>query len=157
MASFTPKVERVNDLPADIEALCAQSEAEGFRFLRRLINDWQCGDNRFDHDGEAFYAVYQDGQLAAVGGLNCDCDDDNLGRIRRVYVHPDFRRHGVGTALMRRIEQDAMGRFRRLVLFTESWVAAGFYDGLQYRPIVGHPQRTHEKSLPATTPHQENP
>ncbi|QDQ29259.1 GNAT family N-acetyltransferase [Chitinimonas arctica] len=138
---------RVTALPGDIEQLCLLSEGEGLRFLRRLIKDWECGDNRFDQPGEALFAVELDGQLAGVGGINCDCDDPHLGRVRRVYVHPDFRRRGVGTALIRTIETHAAGRFKRLVLFTESWAAAGFYDQLAYRPIVGHPQRSHEKML----------
>ncbi|QNM96447.1 GNAT family N-acetyltransferase [Chitinimonas koreensis] len=135
-------------LPDGIEALCALGEAEGFRFLRRLVDDWRCGDNRFDQDGEAFYAVWLDGRLAGVGGLNRDCDDASLARVRRVYVHPEARSHGVGHALIAAIEAAAAGRFRRLVLYTNAVPAMHFYEGLGYRRIIGHPQRSHEKTLP---------
>ncbi|GAB3263038.1 GNAT family N-acetyltransferase [Chitinimonas naiadis] len=141
------RVERVMDLPAGIEDLCVLGEAEGFRFLARLRADWCCGDNRFDQEGEAFFAVWIDDRLVGIGGLNRDCDDDTLGRVRRVYVHPDARSHGVGHALLAVIEQHAMQHFKRLVLYTNAVPAMHFYESHGYRRIIGHPQRSHEKRL----------
>ncbi|HEY9100501.1 GNAT family N-acetyltransferase [Chitinimonas sp.] len=142
------RVERVGEtLPAEVEALYALGEAEGFRFLTRLRQDWCCGDNRFDHEGEAFFVVWLDDRLVGIGGLNRDCDDDTLGRVRRVYVHPEARSHGVGHALLAAIEAHAAQHFKRLVLYTNATPAMHFYESLGYRRIIGHPQRSHEKRL----------
>lgn len=137
----------VADLPEGVEALCVLGEAEGFRFLRRLIDDWRCGDNRFDQEGEAFLAVWMADRLVGVAGINRDCDDDTLGRVRRVYVHPEARSHGVGHALIGAIEQHARQHFKRLVLYTNAEPAMHFYESMGYRRIIGHPQRSHEKRL----------
>ncbi|WP_269533724.1 GNAT family N-acetyltransferase [Chitinimonas sp. BJYL2] len=142
-----PSIEAITELPEGVEALNTLAEAEGFRFLRRLIDDWRCGDNRFDQEGEAFFAVWLDGQLVGLGGLNRDCDDDTLGRIRRVYVHPAARSHGLGQALIERLEHHAAQTFLRVVLYTTAIPAMQFYEGLGYRRILGHPQRSHEKRL----------
>ncbi|MBV1775452.1 GNAT family N-acetyltransferase [Burkholderiaceae bacterium DAT-1] len=137
--------ESLTALPEDIEALCGLSEAEGFRFLRRLIEDWQLGHNRFNLEGEVLMGGFVDDALVAIGGINCDCDDDQLGRLRRVFVHPDYRHTGVGRALVLLLEERARQSFKRLVLFTDRPDAAKFYESMGYQAVQGHPQRSHVK------------
>ena len=49
------RVERLSDLPPDATAtMVAESDREGWRFVRRLADDWAAGTNRFDRPGEAF-------------------------------------------------------------------------------------------------------
>lgn len=141
------RFEMLTALPDSLATLCELSEADGFRFLRRLIDDWHLGHNRFNLHGEILLGALIGDRLVAIGGINCDCDDDGLARLRRVYVHPDFRKDGVGRELVARLETHARAHFRRITLFTDRADAAQFYEGLGYRPVIGHPQRSHQKLL----------
>lgn len=145
--SASPSVQRLESLPAGVDALLAASEAEQLRFVRRLVNDWASGVNCFDHPGEAFFGVFEGERLIGVGGLNIDCDDATLGRIRRLYVHPGWRGRGVGRMLLAAIEAHAATRFTRVVLYTDRAASARILEQLGYRRVLGHPQRSHEKRL----------
>jgi GNAT superfamily N-acetyltransferase len=127
-------ITRVRELPADLSPLVSASLAEGFRFLERLRDDWASGRNRFQKPGEAFYVARDGSQLLGVCGLNQDpyAGDPAVGRMRRLYVAPPFRRHGVASALVRHATAAASGRFAviRLRSNTEEgdrfWRALGF-------------------------------
>lgn len=69
---MTFKVEQVKDLHAiNIEPLVKESEVEGYRFLTRLVNDYQDGTNTFNKPGEALLSVRnEDGDVVAIGGVN---------------------------------------------------------------------------------------
>jgi GNAT superfamily N-acetyltransferase len=139
-------ITRVRELPADLSPLISASLAEGFRFLERLRDDWASGQNRFEKPGEAFYVARDGSQLLGVCGLNQDpfSGDLAVGRMRRLYVAPPFRRHGVGSALVREAAAAASGRFAviRLRSNTEEgdrfWRARGFS-----RLPAGDPDATH--------------
>ena len=70
-----------------------------------------------------------------------------IGRLRRLYVLPDARRQGVGRALVRRLEFDAMPHFTRLVLRTDSDAAARFYEALGYERLPAGGSATHARAL----------
>lgn len=60
-----------------LSLLVAESQREGFRFIRRLLHDYEEGTNRFDQLGECLVGAFaSDGQLIAIAGLNTDpyCD-----------------------------------------------------------------------------------
>jgi hypothetical protein len=60
-------IERLRGLPVDaLGALIAESEQAGLRFVRRLVEEWGTGANRFDRSGEALFAAWVDGQLVGV-------------------------------------------------------------------------------------------
>jgi hypothetical protein len=66
-------VARVFDLPADaFSPLVAESERDGWRFVRRLVDEWVAGTNRFDRPGEVLLAACVDKALVGVCGLNAD-------------------------------------------------------------------------------------
>ncbi|EOR07796.1 GNAT family N-acetyltransferase [Acinetobacter sp. ANC 3926] len=133
------RIERSLELPAQIGVLIQYSEREGFRFLNRLKQDFQSGANCFDQIGEALFVVYdqQDG-LIAVGGLNQDpfAESKRVGRLRRFYIHPDYRHKKIATYLLMHIEQYAKTYFERLDLFTDTAQAAHFYQSRGYQSIV---------------------
>jgi hypothetical protein len=55
---MTARIERLDDLPAaDFVVLLAESEQAGLRFLRRLVDEWASGVNRFDRPGEALFGA----------------------------------------------------------------------------------------------------
>jgi len=94
------QIEVVNGtLPAGLPALRAEARREGYRFLERLASEWEAGAVRFDRPGEALLAAYMAGVLAGIGGLTLDPVVPGALRMRRFYVHPAFRRHGIGRGL----------------------------------------------------------
>lgn len=168
-------VQRIESLDEALLApLVRQSAAEGYRHLERLVEEWKSGGNRFDRENEAlFVAMLADAASGVwtldpidrpnirngrartvwigVVGLNVDpCHDDpRIGRVRRLWVDPAFRRMGVGRKLMERVLDHARGRFRMLVLRTTP-EARLFYERLGFQPEHGAEHHTHALSLPDT-------
>ena len=69
---MTFTVQRVKDLRTlDLTQLVNESEAEGYRFLSRLVNEYKDGTNTFSEPGEALFFIQDEaGKVAAIGGVN---------------------------------------------------------------------------------------
>ena len=134
-------------LPADFPALCAAARREGFRFVGRLASEWEAGSARFDRPGEALLAACMADVLAGVGGLTLDPVVPGALRMRRFYVHPAFRRHGIGRALaMALLERP--GTAGRSVMVNAGPIGAPvFWEALGFVPdrCDGH---THARRAP---------
>lgn len=115
---------------AVIAPLLPLAKEEGFRFLDRLVREWSEGSIRFDGPGEAFYGVWEGAELVAIGGILRM--KKGLGRISRFYVHPSWRRKGVGRILMLRLIEEGRLSFGELVLRTTTDEAAAFYESLGF-------------------------
>ena len=124
----------IDGLDDAITPLVAEADGEGFRFMRRLQDDWRSGANRFDGRGEFLLGAYDAGRLVAVGGLNVDpyATGDDVGRVRHVYVANAARRSGVGAILLRRIIAEAAPVFAVLRLRTNTAAGAAFYESLGF-------------------------
>ncbi len=142
-------VSGVNLLPNDFAELADRARSEGFRFIDRLIVDFNSAANTFSAPGEAFFEARNEGKLVGVGGLNRDpyAADGTVGRVRRVYVDPADRGKGIGVALMDAIEATARRSFRELHLFTDTVDAANFYSRLGYRVILCGRNASHSKTI----------
>ena len=107
------------------------------RLVRRLVDEWRDGSNRFDRPGEALFGAWLDGPLVGVCGLNIDpyAGDDRVGRVRHLYVLSAFRRAGVGRALMAEVLAAARERFGTLRLSTTNPAAVRLYESLGFRPM----------------------
>jgi GNAT superfamily N-acetyltransferase len=139
-------VDRLTDLPPGaLAALVADSERAGWRFVRRLADEWAAGANRFDRPGEALFGAWTGVRLVGVCGLNVDpyAADPGVGRVRRLYVLAECRRLGVGRRLVQAVIEAARGRFGLLRLRTENPQAAAFYERLGFRRLAGVPESTH--------------
>lgn len=127
-------ITRETVLPADLTELIAESRKEGFDFLARLVRDWDSGQNRFDSEGEALFLARFNGRLVGLCGLNRDpyLNDDQVARLRHLYVRRDSRRKGVGSKLVIRTLELAKQHFQRVRLRTETafafYESAGFYE-----------------------------
>ena len=134
-----------------MKKLEAESERAGFRFLRRLVTEWDAGGNRFTRPGEALFAAVCGGRVVGVCGLNADpyAADAGVGRVRRLYVLATFRRRGVGRRLVREVIAAAAGNFRSLRLRTETAEAAQFYAAMGFRACTGAADCTHVLELGA--------
>src|SRR5215470_11105409 len=109
-----PAIERLDDRAGRyLDGLLADSERAGSRIVRRLVDEWRSGVNRFDRPGEALFGAWVDGQLIGVCGLNIDpyAADDRVGRVRHLYVSSARRGHGVGRRLVAHVVRAARGRF----------------------------------------------
>ena len=129
---------RLRELPADVQPLVTESEQAGLRLVRRLVDEWRDGVNRFDRPGEALFGAWRGERLVGVCGLNVDpyAGDDHVGRVRHLYVLVDARRHGVARALMAETLAAARGRFPTLRLSTSNPAAARLYESLGFRPVT---------------------
>ncbi len=147
-------IDPVQEISTELISLGEAAHAEGYDHLRRLIEEFASGANRFQKPDEALFSAQQNEQLVGVGGLNIDPYETSIpvARVRRLYVLPSARRLGVATRLMAHIETHANVTFSRIQLFTSSPDASEFYEQLGYAP-VSRPKVSHEKQL---TPRQKN-
>jgi GNAT superfamily N-acetyltransferase len=139
-------IERLDECsPARLDALLAESEQAGLRLVRRLVDEWASGVNRFDRPGEALFDAQVDGQVVGVCGLNVDpyAGDPTVGRVRHLYVLVAHRRRGIGQQLTGAVIDAARGRFARLRLGTQNAAAARLYERLGFRPTAGVADCTH--------------
>jgi N-acetylglutamate synthase-like GNAT family acetyltransferase len=122
-------VLRVKELDlAELAPVIESSEAEGYNFITRLVDEWQSGANRFEAPGETLFRVVRGSQLVGVGGLSRM--SETTGRVRRVYVLPSARRLGAGSVLVRAVIASAAVSFDELVLYTND--AGPFYERLGF-------------------------
>lgn len=72
-----------------------------------------------------FFVAEQAGELAGMFGI--ERADEDVAELRRMYVDPHFRRHGIGRGLLERaeIEARALG-MTRLILSTSELQPAAF-------------------------------
>ena len=142
----TLRIGRISDLPADFADLIVLSLREDFHAMQRMRDDWDSGTNRFDRPGEKLFAARVGARLVGICGLNRDpyAHSSEVGRVRHLYVDPEFRRRGVGRALISRIVECASRSFVRLRLRTMRDDADLFYVAIGFRRVVGVPEVTHE-------------
>jgi ribosomal protein S18 acetylase RimI-like enzyme len=129
-------VERIQELPPDgLAELVAESEQAGWKFLRRLIEEWATGANRFTGPHEALFVARAGQRVVGVCGLNVDpyAGDQRAGRVRRLYVLSMYRRRGVGEQLVAAVIAAARGAFDSLRLRTDNAEAARCYEKLGFR------------------------
>ena len=133
----------------DLGALLAESEQAGLRFVRRLVEEWASGANRFDRPGEKLFGAWVDGRVVGVCGLNVDpyTAEERVGRVRHLYVLSAFRRRGVGRRLIEEVIEAARGPFGALRLRTGNPEAARVYEAIGFRPSGRAADYTHIMEL----------
>jgi GNAT superfamily N-acetyltransferase len=95
--------------------------------------------------------AYDQDQLIACGGLNQQWGENEIeariGRVRRFYVHPKYRKSGVGRQLLAHLEKCARPNFSALCLNTADLSAASFYQKQNYVFVENHPNYNYFKYL----------
>lgn len=138
------EIRRQQPIPThELQPLIQASLAEGHQFLQRLAREAEDGANTFQNPGEAFFFAYHDKQLIGTAGLNLDPfeNDSSIGRVRRVYVLPQFRGQGVA----RRLLQTVLAHNTFAVLHLRSTPEANrLYESLGFQP-TGQANPTHRK------------
>ena len=139
-------IASVAHLPLDRFAeMLAESEASGYQFLRRVIDEWERGVNLFARSGEALLIAEMSCRWVGVCGLSIDpyLEDPRVGRVRNVYVLADYRRTGIGRRLVEEAIARAHGNFDVLRLRGEEQGPARLYESLGFRTCRGIPNCTH--------------
>jgi GNAT superfamily N-acetyltransferase len=129
----------------DVIPLLEESEREGFRFVRRVLDEWRCGANRFTGRGEVLFGAWIEETLVGLCGLMQDPYQDRpeVGRLRNLYVLPAYRSHGIGAALTRAVIDAARTSFDTLRLRAGTAGAARLYERLGFSPVAEMPDCTH--------------
>lgn len=144
-------IRQAEQLPKQIENLAALANQEGYAFIQRLIEEFQSGKNRFDQKGESLLLAFDGDTLVGCGGLNQQWGDagveERIGRVRRFYVHPQYRQHGVGKKLLLELEKLAKPYYSALCLNTDQKGAAHFYQKHNYVFVESHPNYNYFKYL----------
>ncbi|ANF81714.1 acetyltransferase [Acinetobacter sp. NCu2D-2] len=145
------KIVKAEQLPEQMQTLAKQARKEGFDLLDKLIEEYQTGKNSFSRDNEYLALVYDGDKLIACGGLNQQWGDQEIeariGRVRRCYVHPKYRQHGIGRQLLAFLEKLARPHYAALCLQTDTKNAASFYQKLNYVFVESHPNYNYFKYL----------
>lgn len=144
-------IQEATQLPTQIDTLLKFANKEGFNIVQRLIEEFANGKNRFQDEGEFFLVAYDGEKLIGCGGLNQQREEDGqksrIGRVRRFYVHPKYRRHGVGKDLLAYLESKAKPNFSALCLHTDTRLAADFYQKQNYVWVENNPSYNYFKYL----------
>ncbi len=143
-------VERVIKYPIEgLDELVHFSVREGFTFLSRLQKDWMDGSNQFMGYGEGYYSCRYGELLIGLGGISKDpyVGRGQQGRIRRFYVHPNYRRKGVGRLLMETILASHRNYFQRINLYTDNGSAAIFYQSMGFDRVQSVGKVSHSIAL----------
>jgi GNAT superfamily N-acetyltransferase len=132
----------LDELPPSIKTLRAEAAGEGYRFLERLVAEWISHETRFDREGESLLAAYVEGELVGIGGVTVDPALMGVLRMRRFYIHPLWRRHGIG----RRLALSLLGRVecenRMVTVNAGTAEAPAFWEALGFM-LDRHDGHTH--------------
>ncbi|GAB1539767.1 GNAT family N-acetyltransferase [Scytonema sp. NUACC21] len=143
---MTVSIQRLQNFPFDcFKDMIAESLDMGFMAVQRLADDWVSGANRFDRHGEALFIAKGGGSIIGVCGLNIDpyATFEGTGRVRHLYVISEYRRRGIGRALVERVVDEARLSFNRLHLRTHSHQADKFYRAIGFSSCDGDEYCTH--------------
>lgn len=140
-----------------IAHLIDESSSQGFRFVRRLLQEYRSGVNCFDRQGEALFAALINAETIGIGGLNQDpyFNDSNVGRLRHLYVGSSWRRQGIGRLLTERIIHEARQHYRLLTLRTDTLEADRFYQKLGFKTQQNWKHTTHYLQLSSVSYYPE--
>jgi len=93
--------------------------------LEKLLEDFQ---------RMTFYVYKSEGKVVGVAALQMESDE--MGRIHRVYILPEYQRRGIGAVLITHLERKAreigLKRLRLLTVEKADW-AVNFYKRLGYK------------------------
>ncbi|MEK3888061.1 GNAT family N-acetyltransferase [Bacillus sp. FSL K6-3431] len=140
-------IERVTSLEQyELDLLIDDSLSEGYKFIKRLVDEYATGSNRFDKSGESLYVAKINDEVIGIGGLNIDpyLSLPNVGRVRHLYVLRQNRGTGVGKKLLNTIIDEARKHFRTLRLSsTDNLVAENLYIKCGFSKVEGIHKASH--------------
>ena len=126
--------------------MLAESEATGYQFLRRVVDEWDRGVNRFSRAGRR--RVLGGGDEWPLGGRSAPgidpyLDDLRVGRVRNVYVLAKYRKWGLPVASSLRPSHEPVAISTGSDCGPRSGPTTFLYESLGFRPCLGIPNCTH--------------
>jgi GNAT superfamily N-acetyltransferase len=124
-------LQRVSNLPNGFDRLRADAEADGHRHMTRLATELELTPQLF----HAVLAAYVDNSLAGIGAITDEPQpmSEPAWRMRRLYVHREFRRRSVGRAIASALLKEAINRVRIVTVHAGTANAARFWEALGFR------------------------
>lgn len=101
-----------NPLDEDIEELFKESKKEEYGMIEKMINNFKSGDDKFNKKGEALIVSEVNNKIVGICGLNIDPANQKRGRVRRLYVLPQYRKRGIGGKLVKKIMKHSTKNFK---------------------------------------------
>jgi GNAT superfamily N-acetyltransferase len=125
-------------LPSDLDGLRREADDEGIGIVGVVIDRWVDGTQRYDGPGESLLvAARQHGGAVAVGGLSWCPDVAGALRVRRFYVSPTTRRHGIARELATRLIEGARHHTSKVTCNAQASAAAPpFWESLGFAPVA---------------------
>lgn len=136
------------ELSSDLDELRLEARQEGYRFVERLVSEWETSQNRFEQVGEALMIAYEDGVIAGIGGMTVDPVIPDALRMRRFYVRASFRRRGLARLLAEGLLKSAEGLGRMITVHAGTPDAPAFWEAMGFEP---HDEDGHSHILPNRT------
>jgi GNAT superfamily N-acetyltransferase len=147
---MTVSLARVSHrLPFAFDALMKDAEADGHRHVGRLASEIRCCPAMF----HAIFAAYIEGNLAGLGAITDELEPTTTPawRMRRLYVHRQYRRRGAARAIALALMQEAAGKVRMVTVNAGNDHAARFWEQMGFYQVEGK-KWTHEtKDLTIST------
>ncbi|MBR1179050.1 GNAT family N-acetyltransferase [Bradyrhizobium sp. KB893862 SZCCT0404] len=143
------ELERIVDkLPAGFADLEADAMADGHRQMTRLAAELTETPGIF----HAAYACYLGGRLAGIGAMTDEPAPTGqpTWRMRRFYVHRDFRRRNAAYAIAMALLQDAAGRVSTMTVHAGNQAAAQFWEAIGFSRVTGLTW-SHQRTMLETT------
>lgn len=130
--------------PKRFEPLGAAGEREGIAIARNVLDRWRAGTERYGMRGELLIAaVSETGAIVGVGGLTVCPNVAGARRVRRFYIHPDWRRSGVARRIASLLMTFGAAHTDQLTCNAgASSAAAPFWESMGFAR-VDHPGITH--------------
>jgi ribosomal protein S18 acetylase RimI-like enzyme len=137
---------------SSIAELIESSKNEGFNHLLRLQEEYKNGLNRFTNPGEVLFIAKSGDKIIGICGLTRDpYQRADVGRVRRLYVLPEFRNKGIGKVLTKNVISKAVMYFNQIELKTDNEMASIFYKNLGFKETESSKFTTHILELKRIT------
>ncbi|KAA0698679.1 N-acetyltransferase [Neorhizobium sp. P12A] len=125
----------VDTLPDDVTLLASAAEREGYEHIRRLVDEWADGLNRFSRRGERLLVAFEENDVVAIGGLTVEFSRVDWLRMRRFYVLPQYRGRGIGRMIARELLNHAKAFTDRVTVHAGDPDAALFWHAMGFQPM----------------------
>ncbi|EJC81595.1 acetyltransferase [Rhizobium leguminosarum bv. trifolii WSM2297] len=123
-------------LPWEIADLESEARQEGHLHIARLIDEWSAGDVRFERDGERLLGAYVGEALAGIGGMTVEPGLSGALRMRRFYIRPEMRGHGIGRLLALALLNHGRDFCSVVTVHPGNPGAARFWKALGFQPCA---------------------
>lgn len=139
-------LERTTDsLPAGFSELEADAKADGHRHMTRFATE-------FTHNRAMLHAIFTchlEGRLVGIGAITDEPARTLLPiwRMRRLYVHRNFRRRKIAHAIANALLQEAARKVSTVTVHAGNDDAAQFWEAIGFSRVEGQPW-SHEAAVP---------